>query len=108
MNYLVKATPTRRLAELSAAERDGLMPGERAAAGVLIAAGDLVWMWRYPGATTSVSIWRADDAEVLDRHLQTMPMHPYHDFEITALDSHPAFPAALRAGVAEGAVDVQA
>ncbi|WP_181779081.1 muconolactone Delta-isomerase [Pseudonocardia pini] len=108
MNYLVKATPSRRLAELSAAERDALMPGERVAARTLIAAGDLVWMWRYPGSTASVSIWNAGDAEMLDEHLQALPMHPYHDFEITALDSHPAFPAALRAGVAEGAVDVQA
>lgn len=33
MNYLVTATPTPRLAQLSAAERDALMPGERAAAG---------------------------------------------------------------------------
>lgn len=108
MNYLVTATPTRCLAELSAAERDGLMPGERAAAGTLIDAGDLVWMWRYPGATTSVSIWNADDAEVLHKHLQTMPMYPYHDFEITALAPHPAFPAALRTGVTEGASDVRA
>lgn len=108
MNYLVRATPTQRLTELSATERDALMPGERAAATALIAAGDLVWMWRYPGGTTSVSIWKADDAEVLDKRLLTLPLHPYHDFEITALASHPAFPAPLRAGVAEGALDVQA
>jgi muconolactone D-isomerase len=108
MNYLVKATPTRRLAELSAVERDALMPGERAAAEALIDAGVLVWMWRSPDGTTSLSIWQADDAEVLGERLLTLPLHPYHDLEITALASHPAFPAPLRAGVAEGAVDVQA
>ena len=97
MNYLVKATPTQRILALTADEHDGLMAGEREAATALIAAGAIVWMWRLPGTTTSVSLWDAVSAEDLGAHLRTLPLFPYHDAEITALGPHPAFPTALQA-----------
>lgn len=97
MNYLVKATPTRRLTALTADERDELMVGERDAATSLITAGAIVWMWRLPDTATSLSMWDAESQEALGAHLRTLPLYPYHDIEITGLGAHPAFPTALRA-----------
>jgi muconolactone D-isomerase len=97
MDYLVKATPTGRLLDLSANDRDELMSRERGVATGLIAGGAIVWMWRLPGTTTSVSIWNAESAEALDAHLETLPVFPYNEVEITELAAHPAFPNSLGA-----------
>lgn len=97
MDYLVRATPTGGLLELSAGDRDELMAREREVATALIDAGTITWMWRLPDSGTSVTIWNAESAEVLDAHLRTLPVLPYHDVEITALATHPAFPTPLRA-----------
>jgi muconolactone D-isomerase len=97
MDYLVKATPTGGLLDLSDNDRDELMTREREVATALIGAGAIVWMWRLPGTTTSVSIWSAGSAEALDAHLETLPVFPYNDVEITELAEHPAFPNSLGA-----------
>ena len=97
MNYLVKATPTRQLLALTAAEHDEFMVGERVAATALITAGAILWMWRLPDTTTSLTMWDAESEEALDVRLKTLPLYPYHDIEITSLGAHPAFPTALRA-----------
>ncbi len=97
MDYLVKATPTGRLRELSADDRDQLMAHEREVATALIARGTITWMWRLPDTTTSITIWSAQNAEALDAHLRTLPIFPYNDIEVTALAPHPAFPTSLRA-----------
>ncbi len=96
MDYLVKATPTGGMLELSADDRDELMAGEREIAGALIAGGAITWMWRLPDTGTSISIWNAESAEALDAHLRTLPVFPYNDVEVTALAAHPAFPTPLR------------
>ncbi len=96
MDYLVRATPTGGLLELSADERDELMAREREIATALIGAGTITWMWRLPDSGTSVTIWNAESAEALDAHLATLPVFPYNDVEITALALHPAFPTPLR------------
>ena len=95
MDYLVKGTPTRRLFELSADDRDALMASERKIATDLIAGGAITWMWRLPGTQTSIAIWNAESAEDLEAHLKMLPVYPYNDVEITALSAHPAFPASL-------------
>lgn len=97
VDYLVRATPTGGLLELSAEERDELMAREREVATALIGAGTITWMWRLPDSGTSVTIWNAESAEALEAHLGTLPVLPYHDVEITALAAHPAFPTPLRA-----------
>lgn len=97
MDYLVKATPTGRLLDLSADERDELMAGERDVATALIADGRITWMWRLPGTGTSLAIWNADSAESLHAQLATLPVFPYNDVEVTELAAHPAFPTTLRA-----------
>lgn len=97
MDYLVKATPTGRLLELSSDDRDKLMAREREVATALIARGTITWMWRLPGTNTSITICNAESAEALDAHLKTLPVFPYNDVEVTALAAHPAFPAPLRA-----------
>jgi muconolactone D-isomerase len=97
MNFLVKATPTRRLLDLSADDLDDLMAGERTVASALIVEGTIIWMWRLPGTDTSLTIWNAESAEALDLHLERLPVFPYNDVEITALAAHPAFPTSLRA-----------
>lgn len=95
MDYLVKATPTRELLDLSAADRDELMAAERAVATDLIAGGAITWMWRLPDTQTSIAIWNAESAEALEAHLKTLPVFPYNTVEITALAAHPAFPKSL-------------
>jgi muconolactone delta-isomerase len=97
VDYLVKATPTGGLLELSAEERDELMARERDVATALIGSGTITWMWRLPDAGISLAIWNAESAEALDAHLRTLPVFPYNVVEITALAVHPAFPTPLRA-----------
>ena len=97
MDYLVKATPTGGLLELSAEDRDELMAREREVATALIGSGTITWMWRLPNSGTSLAIWNAEDAEALDACLRRLPVFPYNVVEITALAFHPAFPAPLRA-----------
>jgi muconolactone D-isomerase len=101
MNYLVTATPTERLRDLSDDESAELMAREREVATTLITEGTITWMWRLPGTGTSVAIWNAESADALDAHLGTLPVFPYHDVEVTALAAHPAFPAPLRAGAGD-------
>ena len=101
MNYLVTATPTERLHDLSDDESAELMAREREVATVLITEGTITWMWRLPGTDTSLTIWNADSADALDAHLQTLPVFRFHDVEVTALAAHPAFPAPLRAGTGD-------
>jgi muconolactone D-isomerase len=97
MDYLVTATPTGRLLDLSADDRDTLMASEREVATALIAGGTITWMWRLPDTDVSITIWNAESAEALDAHLKTLPVFPYNDVEVTALAAHPAFPRPLRA-----------
>jgi muconolactone D-isomerase len=97
MDYLVKATPTRELLDLSAADRDELMAAERDVATGLIAGGVITWMWRLPDPQTSITIWNAESAEALEAHLKALPVFPYNTVEITALATHPAFPTSLSA-----------
>ena len=95
MDYLVKATPTRELLDLSAVDRDELMAAEREVAGDLIAGGAITWIWRLPDTQTSIAIWNAESAEALEAHLKALPVFPYNTVEITALAPHPAFPTSL-------------
>jgi len=97
MDYLVKATPTRELLELSAADRDELMAAEREVATDLIAGGAITWMWRLPDTQTSIAIWNAESAEDVEAQLKTLPVFPYNTVEVTALATHPAFPTSLSA-----------
>lgn len=96
MDFLVQATPTGGLLELSPEDRDALMAREREVATALIRSGVITWMWRLPDSGTSVAIWNAESVEALDAHLGTLPVVPYNDVEITALAFHPAFPTPLR------------
>ena len=106
MDYLVRATPTERLLDLSAEDLDELMAGEREVATALIAGGKITWMWRLPDTNISLSIWNAESGEALDAHLRTLPVFPYNDVEVTALAAHPAFPTSLRAAPGSGSPGV--
>lgn len=97
VDFLVRATPTTGLLELSVEERDELMAREREVATALIDAGTITWMWRLPNTGTSVTIWNAESREALETHLGTLPVFPHNVLEITALATHPAFPTPLRA-----------
>lgn len=95
MEYLVKATPTGGLAEMPANERDELMVRERTIATAFIDSGTITWMWRLPEGGITLAVWNAESPEALDAHLRTLPVFPHHVIEVTALASHPAFPAPL-------------
>ncbi|GLZ47240.1 hypothetical protein Acsp06_34250 [Actinomycetospora sp. NBRC 106375] len=100
VEYLVKATPTGGLLELSADEREELMAREREIATALIDDGTITWMWRLPDGGTTLAIWNVDGDEALDAHLRTLPVFPHNVIEVTALAAHPAFRAPLRAATA--------
>jgi muconolactone D-isomerase len=62
----------------------------------LAAEGSLVRLWRpplAPGEWRSWGLFRADDAEQLERILATMPLRVWRKDTVTPLTSHPNDPA---------------
>ena len=69
----------------------------RAAEGVrareLAATGNLVRLWRTVGELRSIGIWRAaDEAELTEKILGTLPLRPWMTLMATPLESHPNDP----------------
>lgn len=66
---------------------------EAARAKELTATGHLARLWRPVGELRSIGVWRAtDEAELHDKVLGTLPLHPWMTFAITPLESHPSDP----------------
>lgn len=78
---LPEAMPEARRAELAEAER--------ARGRELIEQGLLVRIWRLPGRTANVSLYRAADATELHEALSSLPLWPYMRVLVEALAVHP-------------------
>ncbi|MFJ4844395.1 muconolactone Delta-isomerase family protein [Streptomyces sp. NPDC088733] len=75
------------------AEVDRRRAAEAVRAAELTAAGHLVRLWRPVGQTRSIALWRAaDEAELRDKVLDTLPMRPWMTSVVTALQPHPNDP----------------
>ncbi|MFB7507330.1 muconolactone Delta-isomerase family protein [Streptomyces broussonetiae] len=90
--FLVEITTT--LPEgTSRAEADRRRAAEAVRARELSATGHLARLWRPVGELRSIGIWRAaDEEELREKVLGTLPLSPWMTFAVTALESHPNDP----------------
>jgi muconolactone D-isomerase len=89
------------LVEISTAIPEGTAPDEvdrrRAAEAVrsaeLAASGHLFRLWRPVGELRSIGIWcAADEAELHEKVLGTLPLRPWMTMHVTPLEPHPNDP----------------
>ena len=74
-------------------EVDQRRAAEAVRARELAATGNLVRLWRPVGQLRSIGIWRAADQDELnDKVLATLPLRPWMTIMVTALESHPNDP----------------
>lgn len=86
--------------DMDQAEIDRLRAAEAVRAKELAAAGHLVRLWRPVGEMWSIGLWRAaDEAELREKVLGTLPLHPFMTDQVTAIASHPNDPGKTEAGV---------
>jgi muconolactone D-isomerase len=75
------------------AEVDRRRAGEAVRAKELAASGNLVRLWRPVGELRSIGLWRAaDEAELHEKVLGTLPLRPWMTLVVTALGPHPNDP----------------
>lgn len=75
------------------AEVDRRRAAEAVRAKELAATGNLVRLWRPVGELRSIGLWRAaDEAELHEKVLGTLPLRPWMTAVITAVESHPNDP----------------
>lgn len=75
------------------AEVDARYAAEAVRAKDLTASGHLVRLWRPVGALRSIGLWRAaDEDELHEKVLGTLPLRSWMSFVVTPLDSHPNDP----------------
>ena len=66
----------------------------------LAAAGHLGRLWRPVGELRTISLWQAaDEAELHEKVLDTLPLRPWMTFVVTPLESHPNDPGKADAAV---------
>jgi muconolactone D-isomerase len=93
MEFLVQVQ-TRLPAEMDDVRRAELLAAEAAYASDLIDRGVIARIWRAPGRTASIGIWRAADATELHDHIARLPLYRWLDVTVTALAVHPLQPDA--------------
>ena len=75
------------------AEVDRRRAAEALRAAELAATGNLFRLWRPVGELRSLGIWRAaDEADLHEKVLGTLPLSPWMNVKVTALQSHPNDP----------------
>ena len=82
------------------AEREHSVPVGRqtflrgmAGAALLAGTGNLARLWRPVGELRSIGVWRAaDEDELHEKVLGTLPLRPWMTLTVTALGSHPNDP----------------
>jgi muconolactone D-isomerase len=83
-------------------QRAELFAAEAARARELHAAGVLVRLWRVAGRRANVGIWRAPTTAALHDALESLPLFPHLDIQVTALGRHPNDPAYFDVNEASG------
>ncbi|MFH8738442.1 muconolactone Delta-isomerase family protein [Streptomyces sp. NPDC017964] len=74
-------------------EVDRRRAAEAVRARELAAIGHLARLWRPVGELRSIGVWRAaDEAELHEKVLGTLPLSPWMSFAVTPLESHPNDP----------------
>ncbi|MBX7547950.1 muconolactone Delta-isomerase family protein [Streptomyces sp. tea 10] len=74
-------------------EVDRRRAAEAVRARELAAAGRLARLWRPVGELRSIGIWRAaDEDELYEKVLGTLPLRPWMTLAVTALEPHPNDP----------------
>ncbi|MFE5023110.1 muconolactone Delta-isomerase family protein [Streptomyces sp. NPDC056656] len=90
--YLVEITTTIPVGT-SQDKVDRRRAAEAVRARELAAIGHLVRLWRPVGELRSVGVWcAADEAELHEKVLGTLPLSPWMSFTVTPLESHPNDP----------------
>jgi muconolactone D-isomerase len=74
-------------------EVDRRRAAEAVRARELAATGHLARLWRPVGELRSIGVWRAaDEGELHEKVLGTLPLRPWMSVRVTALESHPNDP----------------
>ncbi|MGF1429253.1 muconolactone Delta-isomerase family protein [Kitasatospora sp. LaBMicrA B282] len=82
------------------AEAERRNAAEAVRAAELARAGHLVRLWRPVGELRSVGLWRAaDEAELYEKVLGTLPLWPWMTPKVTSVHSHPNDPTGTGAAV---------
>ncbi|MET9669300.1 muconolactone Delta-isomerase family protein [Streptomyces sp. NPDC006475] len=93
MNEFLVELTTRIPEGTDPAEVDRRRAEESVRARELAAAGHLVRLWRPVGELRSIGLWRAaDEAELREKVLGSLPLWPWMTPVITAVMSHPNDP----------------
>ena len=80
------------------AEVDRRRAAEAVRAAELAATGHLFRLWRPVGELRSIGVWRAADEEELhEKVLGTLPLRPWMSLHVTPLESHPNDPRGPKA-----------
>jgi muconolactone D-isomerase len=87
MDFLVRVDFARAY-ELPEDERAALLERERSRGRELLSQGVIRQLWRLPGTRTNIGIWSAADANALDVALASLPIRPYSELDVTALDPY--------------------
>ncbi|MGW0817282.1 muconolactone Delta-isomerase family protein [Streptomyces viridiviolaceus] len=75
------------------AEVDRRRAAEAVRAKELTASGNLVRLWRPVGELRSIGLWRAaDEAELHEKVLGTLPLRSWMTLVVTAIEPHPNDP----------------
>ncbi|WP_328328186.1 MULTISPECIES: muconolactone Delta-isomerase [unclassified Streptomyces] len=88
MDFLVRIDAT-RVYELPADDHNDLVERERDRGRELMADGVLRRLWTLPGKRANIGLWSAPDADTLVEALNSLPIRPYVDIDVTALATHP-------------------
>jgi muconolactone D-isomerase len=76
-------------ADLEPGRRADLLAAERERGTALRAEGVIQRIWRVPGATRNVGVWRAPDATVLHDAIASLPLFASMTVNVTPLALHP-------------------
>ena len=76
-------------ADMPPDDRERLVEQERSRGLALKRSGVIVRIWRIPGRTANVGIWRAEDATALHEAIASLPLFPWLDANVTPLARHP-------------------
>lgn len=88
MDFLVRIDTT-RVYDLPADDHADLARRERLRGHELMAEGVLRQLWTLPGKRANIGLWRAADVDALVEALNSLPIRPYVDIDVTTLATHP-------------------